>query len=632
MAVSVTFLYLGTRTNGETLWSPYQKLNIEPLTIDGEQVGYELRTNSSWYQKIINLSPEFVAQHPRLFNVIPAELNGFNLAYRFAPHPKSVLILGSGMGSDVAAALRAGAPHVTAVEIDPTIIKLGRELHPEHSYQSPRVTIVNDDARSFIQNTNQRFDVIVFSLLDSHTTSSHFTNIRIDNYVYTREAIEAGKRLLTPDGVYVLRFAVLRPWIAGRLHDLMTEVFRQEPLHVRADIGIYSSGGNFFVAGSKERIDAALVDPGFRDYVSKHASLDIEHVEVTTDDWPYFYQRDRGLPTSVVTISILLLLVCFFAARRVGLHLRAIKWEFFFLGAAFLLLEAQIISRMALLFGTTWIVNSIVISVLLLLIVAANGVAAALPRIPVNGAYAGIVVTIAICYVLPLHAIFFRSFALRATVATLLLCSPVFFAGIVFIKRFAASGFEAGAIGANLLGALAGGIIESLSLWLGLRALLLIAALLYAAAGLSLFQIGWLAAIYPAVWSAGQLLTGVISDRTGRKWLIASGMWVQAAGIVTVAISKFFWGFVSGAVLLGVGTAMVYPTLLAAIADHAHPLWRASSLGVYRFWRDLGYAIGALLSGLIADALSVGAAIHVVAAITLASGVASFAIMHDVRR
>ncbi len=155
--------------------------------------------------------------------------------------------------------------------------------------------------------------------------------------------------------------------------------------------------------------------------------------------------------------------------------------------------------------------------------------------------------------------------------------------------------------------------------------------LLYAAAGLSLFQIGWLAAIYPAVWSAGQLLTGVISDRTGRKWLIASGMWVQAAGIVTVAISKFFWGFVSGAVLLGVGTAMVYPTLLAAIGDVAHPAWRAGAVGVYRLWRDLGYAIGALLAGITADAVGIDPAVGLIAALTFASGVLVAVRMRETR-
>jgi MFS family permease len=145
--------------------------------------------------------------------------------------------------------------------------------------------------------------------------------------------------------------------------------------------------------------------------------------------------------------------------------------------------------------------------------------------------------------------------------------------------------------------------------------------LLFAGAGLGLRQIGWLAAIYPGVWGATQLVTGALSDKIGRKWLIATGMWTQAAGIAVTASSSTFRGFASGAVLLGAGTAMVYPTLLAAIGDVAHPGWRASSIGVYRLWRDLGYAIGAITAGAIADALGLTAAVWIVAGVTFASGI-----------
>ena len=142
----------------------------------------------------------------------------------------------------------------------------------------------------------------------------------------------------------------------------------------------------------------------------------------------------------------------------------------------------------------------------------------------------------------------------------------------------------------------------------------------FAAAQMSLEQIGILAAVYPATWGVAQLATGAWSDRIGRKWLIAFGMWVQAAGIAVVLVSRSMAEAVIGAVLLGIGTAMVYPTLLAAISDVAHPAWRASSVGVYRLWRDLGYAFGALLSGVMADALGMPAAIGAVAVVTFASG------------
>jgi MFS family permease len=145
--------------------------------------------------------------------------------------------------------------------------------------------------------------------------------------------------------------------------------------------------------------------------------------------------------------------------------------------------------------------------------------------------------------------------------------------------------------------------------------------LFFAASRMDLGQIGTLAAIYPATWGMAQLVTGAWSDRIGRKWLIASGMWIQAIGIGAVVLSSSFAGFALGAALLGIGTALVYPTLLAAIGDVAHPSWRASSVGVYRLWRDLGYAIGALLAGVTADALGLSGAMWVVAAITLGSGV-----------
>ncbi len=155
--------------------------------------------------------------------------------------------------------------------------------------------------------------------------------------------------------------------------------------------------------------------------------------------------------------------------------------------------------------------------------------------------------------------------------------------------------------------------------------------LLYAGVGLDLAAIGALAAIYPAVWGLSQLITGGLSDRIGRKGLIVAGMWVQAVGIGVVASASAVPGFALGNVLLGIGTAMVYPTLLAAIGDVAHPTWRASAVGVYRLWRDLGYAVGALLAGLVADALGLAPAVWLVAALTFGSGVVVAARMTERR-
>jgi MFS family permease len=149
------------------------------------------------------------------------------------------------------------------------------------------------------------------------------------------------------------------------------------------------------------------------------------------------------------------------------------------------------------------------------------------------------------------------------------------------------------------------------------------------AGGLSIGRIGVLAALYPAVWGLGQLLTGGLSDRIGRKWLIAAGMWTQAAAIGMIAATRGFMPWAAGALLLGIGTAMVYPTLLAAVSDVAHPRWRASSVGVYRLWRDSGFAVGALVAGIIADLLGLETAIWSVAVLTAASGVVVAARMYE---
>ncbi len=201
----------------------------------------------------------------------------------------------------------------------------------------------------------------------------------------------------------------------------------------------------------------------------------------TTDNWPYFYQHEPGLPGSVIILSLVIILLCWTFMRQTGAIVSSLRWHFFFLGAGFMLLEAQIISKMALLFGTTWLVNSIVIAGLLLLIVASNFLVQWLPKIPVAIGYCGVLCTITAGYFIPLDRLFFQSVWVKALAATVALCLPVFFAGIVFIRSFALEGFRSEALGSNLLGALTGGMLESLSMWTGIRSLLILAGLLYLA-------------------------------------------------------------------------------------------------------------------------------------------------------
>jgi spermidine synthase len=466
--------------NGTVYWSPYQKLRLFAQSESGRIISFQLGTNDTWYQQIIDLSPDFVSAHPNLFSQSPVELNAYNIPYRFYPRPPSVLVLGAGMGNDVAAALRNGAERVTAVEIDPLILSLGKRFHFEKPYDSPKVEVVLDDARSYVQGSRSRFDLIVFSLLDSHTTTSHFSNIRIDNYVYTMEALRAARQLLQPDGIFIIKFQVDTPWVAGRLQELLRLAFDATPLCLEADYVKQTTSGRFFVTGSTQRIAEAL-DGEFGKYVREHSKLKTEEAAITTDDWPYFYQHEPGLPASVIGVSATLMLVCWLAVRKTGLAGPGLYWHFFFLGAGFLLLEVQIISRMALLFGTTWVVNSFVISGILLLIVAANLLVEKAGKIPVVPVYFCLLLSLAIAYCIPLERLFFSSVWLRVFAATGVLCLPAFFAGILFVQSFSEVHFRGEALGSNLLGALAGGLIESLSLWTGLKSLLLVAVLMYLA-------------------------------------------------------------------------------------------------------------------------------------------------------
>lgn len=457
----------------ETLWSPYQKLTFIPLTKDNETIRYVLNTNDSWYQQIINLSDAEVQKNPELYDVPNVPYHQYNLPYRFYPNPQDVLIAGSGMGNDPAAAIRNGAGHVVTVEIDPLIYAQGKKLNFEHPYDSNKVEIHVDDARNYVQNSKQKFDLIVFSILDSHTTSSSYTNIRLDNYVYTVEAMEATRKLLKPDGMFVMTFSGARPWFAQRLKNVVTAGFGKEPLMMQPNY-------TFFIVDFGNRIKSAVTaDPNLRSFVATHSNVPVEPATTITDDWPYLYQQYRGIPVIVWVLSLGLIAVCWLTFTRLKGSTSGLQWHFFFLGAAFMLLEVQIISKTALLFGTTWLVNAIVITSLLSFILLSNLFVAGFPKFPRQIAYIGLFVMLAIGYVVPADALFHESLIIRSLVATALYCSPVFFAGMVFISSFKQIGFRAEAFGSNLLGALVGGLLDSFSYLLGIKALVLVAAFLY---------------------------------------------------------------------------------------------------------------------------------------------------------
>jgi spermidine synthase len=482
ICVGLTAMTQGNGDGSATYWSPYQKLTLTPVWDNGELISYELNTNDSWYQRILNLSPEFVNKHVDYFKSHPIAWNAYNLPYRFYPSPATILVLGAGMGNDVAAAVRNTKANVVAVEIDPTILRLGRALHFEKPYDSSRVRVVEDDARSFMHNSHERFDLILFSLLDSHTTNSNYTNIRIDNYVYTVEALKEARDLLNSDGLLIIKFEAQNDWIAGRLDALLTRVFGVRPVQLSSESG-YTTNGRFFISGSQTRIKEALHNPELAAYISEHHDFSLADAQITDDNWPYFYQRRPGIPANIVLMSLFVVLLSLWFAKRTDSKV-VLEWHFFFLGAGFLLLEVQIISKIALLFGTTWLVNAFVISALLLFIVGANWTVQKFPRVGIWTAYVGIFLFGLLAYFLPIERYFFENVVVRALCALVVLCSPAYFAGIVFAKSYAAYGFRSSALGSNVLGALCGGIVESLSFWTGIRSLVLVALGFYALSAL----------------------------------------------------------------------------------------------------------------------------------------------------
>ena len=294
-----------------------------------------------------------------------------------------------------------------------------------------------DDARAFIERTHEKYDLIVYSILDSHTTSSYYTNIRLDNYVYTLESIQRTRELLNPDGVFVLSFSSERPWFAGRLRGIVEQAFERSPLMVHV-------APEFFIVGNGDRIARTLAgNPELQRFIDSRSTVQVAAATPSTDDWPYLYQQNRGVPSVVWLLSIGLTLVCWLTFRRLKASREGIQWHFFFLGAAFMLLEVQVVSKAALLFGTTWLVNSIVISSMLAFILLSNLVASRFPKFPRGIAYLGLFATLALSYLLSARGLFFESMAVRGLAATALYCSPVFFAGLIFIASFREAGFRA---------------------------------------------------------------------------------------------------------------------------------------------------------------------------------------------
>jgi spermidine synthase len=475
----------------EVAWSPYQKLGFGRRTDDHIWNGsHIIMVNNTGYQGIFDLRETALRRNPE----IPEEMYGlsqYDLPTLFHPHPEEVLIVGAGSGNDVAGVLRGGAKQVTAVEIDPAIIDMGRRHHPERPYDSPRVRVVNDDARSFFATSQDKFDLIVFGLLDSHTTTA-MTNARLDHYVYTRESIARARSLLRDDGVMVLSFEATKPFIADRMARCLREEFGHEPLFFRVPSTAIGWGGVLFVTGNRQAIAAQrAANPRLAGQIETWQRANpIEPTyttRVTSDDWPYIYLKSPWIPTLYLLLAGLMVGLIIYSKYRLRIRGRmfawdASQWHFFFLGAGFLLLEVQNISKAAVALGNTWIVNAVIISCILLMILLANLVAAKFPSLPKRLVAGCLIGSCLALYFIDLSNFAFLPLVPKALIIGLLTTLPMLFSGIIFIDSFAKVEKKDLALGANLMGAIFGGMLQSVTFVIGIKALLLVVAALYTCA------------------------------------------------------------------------------------------------------------------------------------------------------
>ncbi len=476
----------------ETVWSPYQKLVIREMvhTPTGVQRGFLLNVNDVGYMGLQDLSDTFIIAHPSLYNLESRRFSQYDIPYQFKPKADEVLILGAGAGNDAAGALRYDVGRVDAVEIDPGIYKIGREYHPERPYDDPRVNVIIDDARAFLDRTDKYYDVISVGLLDAHTLSSSYNNMRIDHYVYTLESFHQMRQCLKPDGILTVAFEARREWIRQRLHDLLTETFGHEPLVLKYPHTQYGFGGTMYItARDMSAVWRSIAEnpplEQFVDYSEANMSARGEpddQVKLTTDDWPYLYLKSPRIPNMHLTIMAILIVMVIGAGRLIVRREGRLNWHFFFLGGAFLLLEFQNISKSILLLGSTWLVNSVIITGILVLVLLGNLYTWKFKPRRVTVFYYLVFACLLAIYLVPLSWFNALPFWPRMIVGTGFLNLPIFFASIIFITSFRKVESKDHAFGSNLLGSAVGGVLESLSFVVGINALAILALAFYAAA------------------------------------------------------------------------------------------------------------------------------------------------------
>jgi hypothetical protein len=387
---------------------------------------------------------------------------------------RNVLVIGAGTGNDVGVALAEGARHVDAVEIDPQLVALGKRYNPEHAYQSRRVTLHVDDGRAFIEDTPERYTLILYALPDSLTAlTGQAAPVGLEDYLLTTQAMAAARAHLAPGGVFSM-YNYYQPFLLDRYATQLHQVFGTRPC---VELGNA-------LGGRRQAVLSAAASGPVRHCASFWAG---RRVAPVSDNRPYPYLATASIPGFFLLVLGVILAGSLVVVRAAGGPLRRMASfaDLFFMGAAFMLLETKNIVQFALLFGTTWYVNSLVFAGVLLSIYAAVETArhVVLPRPWVL--YGALVAALAVAWVVPGDSLLSLDAPVRFLAATALAFAPVFLANLVFAQRFRDVSSSTTAFGANLLGAIAGGCLEYLSLVLGFQFLLVVVAALYGLAFLA---------------------------------------------------------------------------------------------------------------------------------------------------
>ena len=451
------------------VYSPYQLLEI------GTDAGTGLtliRAAGHYYQHIRDYSG-------RGSTASQGGRDYYDFPYKAHPALADVAVVGSGTGNDVAAALRAGAGRVDAIEIDPAILMVGQQRHPEKPYADPRVHPINNDARSFLRGTTDKYDLIVYGLLDSHTLLSHGSSVRLDSFVYTVEGLREARDRLKPDGIISLSFTLLSDALGRKIYLMLQEAFDgRAPTCIQAGY----EGTTFLMSNDPNwRIPAKLLNAALKDVTAKYADPRLL-ADASTDDWPFFYMPQRVYPVSyLIMIVQILILSVLLVGNFVGEAPRFSHLSFFFLGVGFMLVETKGITEMGLTFGNTWQVIGIVFAGILVMAFLGNCLVQWLGIRRPQLAYLMLLAALALGWLVARSG-GFASTPLGRTETTIVLSLPLLFSGIVFSTLIAARERISGIMAMNLLGAIAGGLVEYNSMYLGFQALYLIAMGCYALA------------------------------------------------------------------------------------------------------------------------------------------------------